>query len=232
MKINVLHLIEGAKQARGLTVIIDVFRAFSLECYLHSFGVKELRPVGSIEETFAFRDTLPSCVLIGERGGKKYEGCDFGNSPSTVPPEAVCGKTVIHTTSAGTQGIVNAVNASEIITGSLVNAEAVAKYILSKAPEEVSLVAMGDSGLKPTKEDELCAEYISALLTGEGMSDIDERIARLRYDGGEKFFNPETQHIFPSADFEMCTRRDIFPYVLRVEKDEAGYISRRVDVWE
>ncbi len=28
--VNILHLIEGAKQAKGLTVIIDVFRAFSL----------------------------------------------------------------------------------------------------------------------------------------------------------------------------------------------------------
>ena len=35
MKINILHLIEGAKKAEGLTVIIDVFRAFSLECYLY-----------------------------------------------------------------------------------------------------------------------------------------------------------------------------------------------------
>ncbi len=31
--VNILHLIEDAKQAKGLTVIIDVFRAFSLECY-------------------------------------------------------------------------------------------------------------------------------------------------------------------------------------------------------
>ena len=35
IKIKILHLIDGAKQAEGLTVIIDVFRAFSLECYLY-----------------------------------------------------------------------------------------------------------------------------------------------------------------------------------------------------
>ena len=35
MKVKRLQLIEGAKQAEGLTVIIDVFRAFSLECYLY-----------------------------------------------------------------------------------------------------------------------------------------------------------------------------------------------------
>ena len=50
-KINIYHLIEGAKQARGLTVIIDVFRAFSLECYLYDMGAKEIRPVGSVEDS-------------------------------------------------------------------------------------------------------------------------------------------------------------------------------------
>ena len=38
-------------------------------------------------------------------------------------------KTIIHTTSAGTQGIANAINAEEILTGSLVNAKAIAEYI-------------------------------------------------------------------------------------------------------
>ena len=36
MEIRILELIEGAKKAEGLTVIIDVFRAFSLECYLYA----------------------------------------------------------------------------------------------------------------------------------------------------------------------------------------------------
>lgn len=29
MDIHILHLIEGAKLARGITVIVDVFRAFA-----------------------------------------------------------------------------------------------------------------------------------------------------------------------------------------------------------
>ncbi len=31
MNIEVLHMIDGAKKAKGMTVIIDVFRAFSVE---------------------------------------------------------------------------------------------------------------------------------------------------------------------------------------------------------
>lgn len=69
-KINVLHLIEGAKKAEGLTVIIDVFRAFSLECYLYDMGVKEIRPVGTVEEAISLKNMVSDSILIGERHGK------------------------------------------------------------------------------------------------------------------------------------------------------------------
>lgn len=166
MNTTIFHLIDGAKRAEGLTVIIDVFRAFSMECWLYDLGAKEIRPTGSIEDTFAWRKKGPDCILAGERQGKKIEGCDLGNSPSSVDPEIVRGKRIIHTTSAGTQGIVNAVHADEILTGSFVNAKATAAYILEKAPEKVSLVCMGKAGVEPAEEDELCAVYLRSLLAG------------------------------------------------------------------
>ena len=226
-KINILHLIEGAKQAEGLTVIIDVFRAFSLECYLYDMDVKEIRPVGTIEEAFGLRNRISDSVLVGERGGKKCEGFDYGNSPSTVVPQAVKGKTIIHTTSAGTQGIVNATGASEIITGSLVNAKAVAQYIMEKQPEVVSLVCMGNAGVAPAAEDELCAEYIKSILEGNEMPDIDSRAAGLRYTGGGHFFDKERQEIYPEEDFWLCVKCNRFPFVIQIEKDELGFVTRR-----
>ena len=59
MEIRINHLIEGAKRAEGLVVIIDVFRAFSLECWLFAMGAKEIRPVGAIEEALAWREKDP-----------------------------------------------------------------------------------------------------------------------------------------------------------------------------
>ncbi len=229
-KINILHLIEGAKQAEGLTVIIDVFRAFSLECYLYDMGVKEIRPVGTIEEAFSLRNTIADSILIGERGGKKCEGFDYGNSPSAVAPQVVKGKTIVHTTSAGTQGIVNATCTSEIITGSLVNAKAVAEYILEKQPEVVSLVCMGNAGVRPAAEDELCAEYIKSILEGNEMSDIESRAAALQYTGGQHFFDKDRQEIYPEEDFWMCVKCNRFPFVIQIEKDELGFITRRKDL--
>ena len=51
-KVNILHLLSGAKEAEGLTVIIDVFRAFTLETYLYDMGAELIRPIGTIEEAF------------------------------------------------------------------------------------------------------------------------------------------------------------------------------------
>ena len=230
MKIKHLQLIEGAKQAEGLTVIIDVFRAFSLECYLYDMGVKEIRPIGSIEDAFALSEKIPNSILVGERKGKKCEGFDYGNSPSTVDREHVSGKIVIHTTSAGTQGIVNAQNAEEIITGSLVNAKAIVSYIKSKNPETVSIVSMGTRGIRTNPEDELCAEYLISLLEDREMPDMEERIASLRTNGGEHFFDPDNQEVFPEADYWMCIKHDQFPFVIRVEKDELGFVGRKLGI--
>ena len=227
-EVNIFHLIEGARQAEGLAVIIDVFRAFSMECYLYALGAAEVRPAGSIEETFAWKAKDTSCILVGERHGKRIEGCELGNSPSSIDPDLIRGKRVIHTTSAGTQGIVNAVHADEILTGSFVNAKAIADYIRKASPAKVSLVCMGKEGLEPAEEDELCALYIRGLLTGDGVPDIDGKLLALRTGGGKHFFDPELQEIFPEQDFRMCIDRDRFDFVLRVERDSEGFVSRMI----
>lgn len=228
--IKILRLIEGAKQAEGLTVIIDVFRAFSLECYLFDMGAAEIRPIGSIEDALAWREKDPDCVLIGERGGAKVEGFEFGNSPSTVDPARIKNSRIIHTTSAGTQGVVNAVGADQIISGSLVNAKAIASYIAKINPEKVSLVCMGQAGIAPAREDEVCAEYIRAILLGEDLSDYDEIIKSLQTDGGEHFFTTDRQHIYPERDFWMCIQKDKFDFVIKIEKDELGFVSRKLEL--
>ena len=61
------------------------------------------------------------------------------------------------------------------------------------------------------------------------LTDIDARIADLRRDGGSHFFVPETQHIFPEADFHLCARRDLFDFVLRIDRDTYGFRSTRID---
>lgn len=225
MIIRKLSLIEGAKQARGLTVIIDVFRAISVENYLFEWGLEKVIAVGDLDRARELKSLHPDYILIGERKGIKCEGFDFGNSPSQIKGADLRGKTAVHTTSAGTQGIANAVCADEILVASLVNASATAAYIRDKAPDEVSLVAMGNLGIRDAKEDLLCADYIEALLTGRTI-DMENAVSALKTDGGEHFFDPAKASVFPAEDFRMSTLWDKFPYVLGAAAESAPGISR------
>ena len=221
MNIRILELIEGARAAVGLTVIIDVFRAMTVEAYVMNNGAEVLIPMGSLDEAYEYKKAHPDALLIGERGGKMCEGFDFGNSPSAVKDFDFTGKTVVHTTSAGTQGIINAKNATEILTGSIVNAKAIANYIKQKNPTDVSLVCMGLAGEKSTREDTLCAEYIKSLIEDSPI-DLKVGIEECKSDDGAKFFNPDTQDVFPEEDFWLSLEANVFDFALGVEKQSDG----------
>ena len=222
MNIQILELIEGAKAAKGLTVIIDVFRAMTVEAYVIQNGAADLIPIGSVEDAYAYRDAHPGTLLMGERGGAICPGFDFGNSPSQVKDFDFTGKTVVHTTSAGTQGVANATGASEMLTGSLVNAKAIAEYIKNSGAEDVSLVCMGLAGIEPTREDTLCAEYIKALVEGTPI-DLQAGIEECKQGDGAKFFDPNDT-IFPEEDFWLSVEADKFDFVLHVEQGEDGFM--------
>jgi len=226
MRIQILHLVEGARQAKGLTVVIDVFRAFSTACFLKANGAERIIPIADLKLAYRIKQEHPSFVLIGERGGKKQPGFDFGNSPVQIKDVDFSGKTVILTTSAGTQGIQNAQGASEILTGSFLNAGAVIRYIQEKNPSTLSLVCMGHEAVTPTEEDTLLAEYIKSVLEGNPI-DLSDAPQRLRHTSGKRFFNPETQDSQPEADFYLCLERDRFSFVLRAEP-----ISRNTILFE
>lgn len=219
MQVKILSLIDGAKKAKGLTVIIDVFRAMTVEAYMARNNAKKIIPVSSVDFSFKYKNNHTNTILCGERSGKIVDGFDFGNSPSQIENIDFSGKTVIHTTSAGTQGIANAINADEIIGGSLVCAKAIAAYIKEKNPEYVSLVAMGLDGVRDTDEDMLCARYIKALLEGTTIPDLETEIQKIKYTDGAKFFDKQSQEVFPERDFHLCADYDSFDFVLRLTKD-------------
>jgi len=230
MNISVLQLIEGAKQARGLTVIIDVFRAFSTACYAMERGAEAIIPVGDIEEAYRLKREHPEYVLMGERGGVIQPGFDYGNSPTLIENADFTGKTIVHTTSAGTQGIVNAVYADEVITGSFVNAGAIVEYIRRRNPQQVSLVCMGWNATEPADEDTLCAEYLKSQLEGKAV-DFSEIVRYLREESGTGSFLDlrGEAHVSsaPPEDFDRCLHLDRCSFVLKAEPAANGSIVLR-----
>jgi 2-phosphosulfolactate phosphatase len=220
-----LSLVEGSKEARGLTVVIDVFRAFSTAAYVMANGAERIHPVGSLEEAFRLRELHPDWLLMGERGGRKVPGFDYGNSPYEVSGVDFTGRMVVQTTSAGTQGIVNAVGAEEILLGSFVMADAIIEYITRKNPEIVSLVAMGWGGRVKSPEDESLAEYIEKRLSGlePDFASMKQRIRE--HPQGAKFFDPE-QPEFVEGDFHCAMDLNRFSFCLRLVRGDPPYMEK------
>ena len=221
MDVKILHMIDGAKQATGITVVIDVFRAFSVEAYFFDRGAEKIIPVGDADIAYKLKKENPGFILAGERKGKIMPGFDVGNSPSELVKLDCKGKTVVHTTSAGTQGIANAVNATEILGCSLVNAKATAEYIKRNGTTDVSLVCMGLEALSQTEEDNLCAYYIKSILEGTTI-DMPVEIEKLKTTSGAKFFDKAQNDVFPEKDFFMCTELDKFDFAMRIKKSDDG----------
>ena len=226
MKVNILQLLEGANVAEGLTVIIDVLRAFSTACYAMEKGIEKIYPVGNIDLAYQLKKDNADFLLVGERNEQKPEGFDFGNSPTQLKNSTIETKTMVHTTSSGTQGIANAVNAGEIITGSFVNAAAIVRYIRAKQPETVSLVCMGYACEYPTDEDTLCAEYIKNELENQP-NNFESMVDKIKKGDGARFFDPSKQSWSPQSDFELCLDLNRFDFILKVEKEnELNYLRK------
>ncbi|MDP5273981.1 2-phosphosulfolactate phosphatase [Chengkuizengella axinellae] len=231
MKINILQLIEGAQQAKGLTVIIDVFRAFSTSCYLFENGAKTIIPVASLDAAYQLKKNNSDYILFGERGGIIQPGFDYGNSPSHIQNERFEDRTIVLTTSAGTQGIIHATNAEEIITGSFVNAGAISTYIKKRKPKEVSLVCMGWGGKEEADEDSLCAQYIKNELEGRN-NDFKQIKQFLKWESQTgSFMDLNEERSAPKSDFDYCLDVNRFQFVLKVESYTDQFKQlRRIDV--
>ncbi len=230
MKIVVNDFVEGAKAARGITVVIDVFRAFSLAAYAFDAGVSTIYPVADIDEALRLKCEQPNRLLLGERFAQPIEGFDGGNSPAQLARWDLMDREVIHTTHAGTQGLVSTIHAEAVLTGALVNASAIVRYIQQRNPAKVTLVRMGYAASERCVEDDLCAELLLARLQGQTYPthDVPQRLRQA--PAAAKFFDPNCQGYAPEADFHLCTAVDRFNFVLQLDMDSRPWRLRRYDV--
>ena len=151
MEVRCLELLQGARDATGTAVIIDVFRAFTTAAFCIGVGAREVVIVGTPDEAFAIRDRDPSVFLTGEVGSRPIDGFDAGNSPSQIVALDLSGRRVVQRSSSGTQGVVIAARCDEVALGSFVIASATCRYVRSRG-RYACLVAMGDGAVIPNAE--------------------------------------------------------------------------------
>jgi len=222
VQIEVVDYVAGAAHARGIALVIDVFRAFTVAPHAVAAGASRVLPVAASEDALALRAALPDALLVGERHARRLPGFDAGNSPTEILAIGVAGRPVVHTTHAGTQGLVNASGADEVLTASLVNVSALARYVKSRNPEHVTIVRMGHEARERCAEDDLCAEALVTLFNGGAVLTTARARERLRdAPAAVKFFDPDADWA-PLTDFDYCTEVDRFDFVLRLRRGADG----------
>jgi 2-phosphosulfolactate phosphatase len=206
--------------------IIDVFRSFTTAAVALANEASAIVMVRSVEEALALREAGIGQVCMGEIQGRAPDGFDFGNSPFEISTVDFHGKTIIQRTSAGTQGIVATGRAERLYAASLVTAEATVRTLLSGSPDQVSLVAMGDNGIKRTDEDELCAIHLRNRL--EGRPGDADAIRRLILTGGEvgRFHDPARPYLHPE-DVDIALDIDRYDFAVRVEFEDGRPVARK-----
>lgn len=221
--------VAGAAAAQGVAIIIDVFRACSLVAHALAAGAERVIPVASIDEARELKAQHPDWWLVGERHARPLPGFDCGNSPTQVLRLPLAGRTLIHTTHAGTQGLRAAAAAGAVVyTGALVNAAATVAAVRALSPSEVHVVAMGHEARETCTEDDLCRGLLLARLAGRAI-DTRDFVARLRAaPAAEKFFDPAAEWA-PEGDFALCTGIDTLPHAVRLGYDAEGLPELRLE---
>ncbi len=218
---------QGAREAQGLAVIIDVFRAFTCEPLFFHFGVKKVLLEADPEKAKALKREHPQYVLVGEVDEVPLEGADLGNSPSEI---VLKGRTffqdrvVVHRTTAGVTGVRTAIEgADEVVLGSFLMARAVAEYVRARNPDVVTIVAMGDRALRKAPEDEACADYLEHLLTGKAFDPVHSLKEVLFQPTAQKFIRGERPYL-PREDPVFCLQRDFFDFILSPAWEDADLV--------
>lgn len=209
----------ASAQARGVVVVIDVIRAFSVAGYAFAGGARSLWLVRTVEEALALREREPEALLAGEVEGRLIPGFDLNNSPALVAKTDMRGRLLIQRTGAGTQGAVGAINATSILLCALTNAQATAHHAAALAASTdamITLLPTGDSSdFAYGNEDVLCADYVEALLRGQAHAEetLARDIVQLRASGRFALWERGDKDL-PAEDIAAVLDADRFAFAM------------------
>jgi len=163
---------------KAIVVVIDVLRATSAITTAFYNGVSKMIPVATVEEAKTYKDK--GYIVAAERNAEIVEGFDLGNSPFGYMNSKVKGKTIVITTSNGTQALTVAKNAAKVVVGSFLNQEVLTEF-LKKEKKDVLFLCSGWKN-KFNLEDTLLAGAVAeALIYKAGFtSSCDSTIAAVK----------------------------------------------------
>jgi 2-phosphosulfolactate phosphatase len=217
--VEVIHAtgIEGARQAQGIAVVIDVLRSFTVSAYALAGGARECRLVSTTDEARALATAIPGAVLCAEEEGLPVPGIPISNSPTAIRDTSLEDRILIQRSSAGTPVAAEVRTGLDIFAASLVVARATVQACLLRRPKVLTLIASADH-----PEDHACALYMEAIITGD-QPDVERLLRPLRDSERYAHLMSGAWPGFPPTDLDLALQPDRFTFAMPVTR-QPGYL--------
>jgi len=215
MRVHVAFTPSEAATAE-LGIVVDVVRATSSIAQALASGYRRVLCCAEVEQARALRASLEDAVVGGERDAIRIEGFDLGASPrELLEPRA---ETLVLSTTNGTRAILAAAErCDEVVLGSLLNLDAVARA--ARATGDVAILCAGFKGAFAF-DDAYCAGRIVAAVDGE-RTDAAKAAALLAQAYPRALDGLNARTYGPpglEADIEWCARESVLDVVPRLAR--------------
>lgn len=238
MKVNAFLMpnfeIEEDYFSDSLCIYIDVLRASSTICAALLNGAKEIIPVADTEQAMKIYSGLDREIRLigGEKNMEKPANFDLGNSPMDYSKDLVDGKTIIFTTTNGTNIFQYGKNATKRVIASFVNFRTIIEYVIQIINSNININALnllcaGNNTLF-SYEDTLCAGNFISEIAKAVDTDITDgaHSAKVLYEFHKiDLFNfiksrdhsKKMELMGLEADIDLCLKYDVFPVIPEIE---------------
>jgi 2-phosphosulfolactate phosphatase len=213
--VEIIHAtgIEGARHARGIAVVIDVLRSFTVSAYALAGGARECRLVTTTDEARALASAIPGSLLSAEENALPLPGIAISNSPTQIAAADLAGRVLVQRSSAGTPAAAAVAPGVDIFAASLVVSRATVQACLSRRPSALTLIASADH-----PEDHACARYMEAIVRGDE-PDLDRWLEPLRDSDRYRRVMSGAWPGFPRTDIELALQPDRFDFAMPVTRE-------------
>ncbi len=222
LRVEVIHVtgLDGARHARGIAVVIDVLRSFTVSAYALAGGARECRLVTATDEAVAMAAGTPGALISAEENGLPIPGIAISNSPTQIKAADLKGRVLVQRSSAGTQVAAAIAEGMDIFAASLVVARATVQACLLRVPTPTHLTFIASAD---HPEDHACARYMEAIIRGD-TPDTERLMQPLKDSERYARLMSGATPGFPPTDLELALTADLFHFAMPAQR-EAGYLK-------
>jgi 2-phosphosulfolactate phosphatase len=220
--------VGAADVANRVVAVVDVLRASTSIAVALENGARAVIPLANSEEVVSRAKNLARSEvrLAGERRSQAISGFDYGNSPLEFSKENVDGKTILMSTTNGTNAILAVQGARDVIIASYVNFSAVLSMLRAaiRGDTDVAIVCAGQEK-HFSLEDSACAgRFVQHITEKHSKTEINDAAqAAMLID---KKFGASLKRLFKASthgatlaeagfgdDLELCAEVDSYSVV-------------------